>query len=310
MSNSRPTNWQRPLLEATLVSIFVLGLFYYWFGIADRYAVFLYGHTATNIPPAQPFDVITSSRYWMAGLVAAGAVMVLYVTANWLHGRMCVRRQKPCTTAIWWQVWVGCAIPISLGIPAITMSVNSPTLPPTLAAACVVATLLGLAVALLPGQWAAERPLDLIWLAADGLGLMPALMLMRAVELPGRGVSLSPAVAWFVAIGGLVAGALWLAGMSLLRLWRHKDIPGAGSLLLAGVGLSYVLMPLIHHLLATPPGYRYISTASNFFAFNFGIQLIAVIMAAGLAVGATTARRWLERRGRKKHDFAREIQSR
>ena len=190
------------------------------------------------------------------------------------------------------------------------MSVNLPTLPPALAAACVVATLLGLAVALLPGQWAAERPLDLIWLAADGLGLMPALMLLRAVELPGRGVSLSPAVAWFFAIGGLVAGALWLAGMSLLRLWRHKDMPGAGSLLLAGLGLSYVLMPLIHHLLATPPGYRYISTASNFFAFNLGIQLIAFTMAAGLAVGATSARRWLERRGRKKHDFAGEGQSR
>ena len=203
-----------------------------------------------------------------------------------------------------WQVWVWCAVPISLGIPAITMSVHSPTLPPALAAASVVATLLGLAVALLPGQWAAERPLDLIWLAADGLGMMPALMLMRAVELPGRGVSLSPAVAWFVAIGGLVAGALWLAGMSLLRLWRHKDIPGARSLLLAGLGLSYVLLPLIHHLLATPPAYRYISTASNFFAFTMGIQLIAVIMAAGLAVGATRARRWLERRGRKKHDFA------
>lgn len=95
----------------------------------------------------------------------------------------------------------------SLGIPAITMSVNWPTLPPALAAACVVATLLGLAVALLPGQWAAERPLDLIWLATDGLGLMPALMLLHAVELPGRGVSLSPVVAWFFAIGGLVAGA-------------------------------------------------------------------------------------------------------
>lgn len=295
MSNSRPSTWRRPLLEATLISIVVLGLFYYWFGIADRYAVFLYGHAATNIPPAQPFDAMTSSRYWIAGLVAAGAVMVLYVTVNWLHGRICSRRRKPCTTATWWQVWVGCAIPIGLGIPAITMSVNSPTLPPALAAACVVATLLGLALALIPGQWAAERPLDLIWLAADGLGLMPALMLLRAVELPARGVSLSPAVGWFFAIGSIVAGALWLAGMSLLRLWRHKDIPGTGSLLLAGLGLSYVLMPLIHHLLATPPGYRYISTASNFFAFNVGIQILAVIVAAGLAVGVTSVRRRLGR---------------
>lgn len=81
--------------------------------------------------------------------------------------------------------------------------------------------------------------------------------------------------------------------MSLLRLWRHKDIPGARSLLLAGLSLSYVLMPLIHHLLATPAGYRYISTASNFFAFNVGIQILALIVAAGLAVGVTSVRRRL-----------------
>lgn len=62
------------------------------------------------------------------------------------------------------------AFPISIGIPAVTMTMNSPTLPPVLAAACAAATLLGLAVAPLPGKWAAERPLDLMWLVADGVG--------------------------------------------------------------------------------------------------------------------------------------------
>jgi hypothetical protein len=83
--------------------------------------------------------------------------------------------------------------------------------------------------------------------------------------------------------------------MSMLRIWRHKETPGAGALLLAGLGLSYVLMPLVHHLLATPPAYRYISTASNFFAFNLGLQFLALIVAASLAVGATNGRRWLRR---------------
>ena len=92
-----------------------------------------------------------------------------------------------------------------MGIPAITMTVNSPTLPLSLAAACVVA---GLAVALPAGRWAAAWPGDLAWLAADGLGLVPALLLLRAVELPGRGLSVSPAVAWGAALGGLVVGAL------------------------------------------------------------------------------------------------------
>jgi len=39
------------LLHAVPISLFVLGLFYYWFDVADRYAIFLYGHLG-----ATPFD--------------------------------------------------------------------------------------------------------------------------------------------------------------------------------------------------------------------------------------------------------------
>lgn len=208
MRNSWYANWRLPLLEAMVISIFILGLFYYWYGLADRCIVFLYGHTVVGIAQAQPFDEMTSSRYWMSGLVAAGAVMALNTATNWLRGQVTAWCKKHFVPSTWWQVWVLAAIPISIGIPAITMTVNSPTLPPALAAACVVATLLGLAVALLPGKWAAERPLDLIWLVADSVGLMPALLLLRVVELPGRGLSVSNSAAWLFAIGGLLAGSV------------------------------------------------------------------------------------------------------
>ena len=59
----RRAAWRAAGLEGLLVSGVVLGLFYYWFGVADRYRVFLYGHTTSGIPPAQPFDAITASRY-------------------------------------------------------------------------------------------------------------------------------------------------------------------------------------------------------------------------------------------------------
>jgi hypothetical protein len=176
------------------------------------------------------------------------------------------------------------------------MTVNTPTLPFRLAAACAVTTLAGLAVALAPGRRAAERPGDLLCLAADGAGLMPALLLLRAVELPGRGLSVTPAVAWSFAVGGLVAGAVWLVVMSFLRLWRRKEMPGAGALFLAGIGLSYLLMPLVHYLIAGRPGFRYISDAANFFAFNPGVQLLVGIAAAGLAAGATAFRSRIDRR--------------
>ena len=198
--------WRPALIAAAPIFLFILGLFYHWFAVADRYAIFLYGHTARGIPLAQPFDAMTRSRYWMAGLVAAGAVMVIYTAFNWTLGRTMqpAQAELPSTGLV-----AGldlCALPLTIGIPAITMTRNTPTLPFGLAAACVIATLAGLALALLPGEWAARRPVDLIWLAFDGLGLMPILLLLRSVELPGRGVSVSMPLAVLLAIGGLLAG--------------------------------------------------------------------------------------------------------
>ena len=287
---------RRALVDAALISLFVLALFNYWFAVADRYIIFLYGHTAPGIPLTEPFDHITSSRYWMAGLVAAGMVLVLYLAANWSGGRITSRRGKSFGTPAWWRVWLFCALPVSIGIPAITMTVNTPTLPPSLAATCVAATLIGLTLALMPGRWAAERPDDLLWLALDGMGLIPTLLLVRAVELPGRGLSVSPAVAWFFAIGSVVGGALWLALLSVLRRWGDRPSPEAAAIFLAGVGLSYTLMPLAHYLTAGPAGFRYITNSANFFAQNSLLQLLAFAAAAGLALAATWFRGWLARR--------------
>ena len=296
MNHTLHKQWQAPLLEAVFIAAFILVLFTYWFGVANRHAVFLYDHVAVGIPRSEPFDAMTRSRYWVAGLVAAGAVLLLYPFTNWLLAQMAVRQGKQFQSSIWWHVWLLCAIPITIGIPAITMTVNSPTLPFSLATACVVATLLGLAVALLPGKWAVKQPVNLLWLAADAIGLMPALLLLRAVELPGRGLSVSYTIAWLFVIGGLIGGSLWLVVMTLLRNWRGQAMPSVTALLIAGLGLSYILLPLVHHLLATPPTYRYISTASNFFAFNPGLQVVALIVATLMAFGTTRLRRRFQHR--------------
>lgn len=293
MPSVRCAAWRRPLVEAAFISVFILGLFYYWYALADRYAVFLYGHVASpGDPQAQPFDEMTASRYWVCGLVACGAVLILYAAANWMLAQRAHRCGKRFVPSAWWRVWMLSAIPLGIGIPAITMSVNAPTLPPELAMACVVATWAGLAIALLSGEWAAERPKELLWLAADGLGLMPPLLCLRAVELPGRGVSLDMPTAWLWALGSVLSGLLWLTGMSLLRLWRHREMPSAAALFLAGVAWSYVLLPLVHYVLATPPRYRYISAAGNFFAFDPRLQVLVTAIAAGLALGVTAIRRY------------------
>jgi hypothetical protein len=282
--------WGPALAAAVPIVLFILGLFYHWFAIADRYAIFLYGHTAPGIPSAQPFDAMTRSRYWMAGLVAAGAVMVIYIAANWILGRTALRRGQDYCPPAWRRVWTLCALPLIVGIPAITMTRNQPTLPLGLAAVCVMATLVGLALALLPGEWAARRPGVFTWLACDGLGLTPILLLLHSVELPDRGVSVSMPLAILLACGGLLAGIAWLGVMTGLRAWRRRPAPPAGALLAAGLCLSYLLMPLVHHLFATPPEWRYISTASNFFAFNPVLQLVVFAAAAGTAVAVTRQR--------------------
>jgi len=277
-------DWKPALLHAAPILLFVLSLFYYWFAVADRYAIFLYGHLG-----ATPFDEVTSSRYWMSGLVAAGFVMVGYAVLNWLLGRMAVLCHRDYSPPTWWRVWILCAPLLVIGILAITMTVNWPTLPLSSAAACVVATLIGLALALAPGSWATQRPFDLVWLMLDGMGLMPSLLLLRAIELPSKGL-ISVPVACLAALGGTLAGAVWLGLMTGLRVWRHRSPPEASMLFVAGLCLSYLLMPLVHHLVFTPGEYHYISTASNFFPRGSGVQLMSFLVAAVLAIGVTRLR--------------------
>jgi hypothetical protein len=183
-----------------------------------------------------------------------------------------------------------CAPPLAVGIPIITMTLNWPTLPPPNATACVVATLIGLALALAPGAWAARRPLDLVWLVLDGVGLMPSLLFLRVIELPGRGL-VSASTAYPVALGATFAGGVWLGLVIGLRGWRHRPRPTASAVFVAGLCLSYLLMPLVHHLLFAPPAYRYISASSNFFASSVGVQSLAFFVAVMLAVGSTRVRR-------------------
>ncbi len=50
-----------------------------------------------------------------------------------------------------------------------------------------------------------------------------------------------------------------------------------------------LLIPLVRHLTAPPPDWRYITAASSFFAFDPMLWLIVVGIAALLAIGVT---RW------------------
>jgi hypothetical protein len=268
-------------LHAIAVSLFMAGLFYYWFALANRYVVFLYGHW-----DATPFDSYTRSRYWMSGLVASGAVMVLYAVANWFVGRVAGVWYRNYTPPAWWRVWSLCAIPLTTVILTITMTCNQPVLPFATAAACVATTLSGLALALAAGSLAAQRVLHLAWLTLAGAGLVPTLLLLRVVELPGKGLA-SQATVYAVALGSTLVSALWLKVITWLHRRRCGVYLKASQVLVAGLCLSYLLMPLTHYLLLTPPKFHYISTSANFFASNWIVQLASFSVAVVLAVGTT-----------------------
>ena len=274
--------WKRAVWPAVLISALILGLFLFWFGFANRYIIFLYAHLG-----ATAFDQRTRGRYWMAGLVASGLVMALYTSFSWYAGRVAARRQVAYTPPAWWRIWALCAAPLLAGIPAITMTVNWPTLPLPNALGCAMVTLLALALALQPGEWAARKPNDLAWLAVDGLALMPAMTSLRVLELPESGIGgFTPYTAWLFAAGLVFGGIAWLGVMTALRAWRRKSIPNTWELFLAGMCWGYLVGPLAHY------GFRgYITAADNFFANHTGLQLAAFGVALLMATAVTTIRR-------------------
>jgi hypothetical protein len=259
--------WGAVVIWAGFISLFVIALYYYWFAIADRYDIFLYNHMSSK-----PFDANTRSRYWMTGLVASGAVMVLYALANWYLGRITGLFHRTFTPPRWRQVWLGCAPFTGAGILIITMNVNQPTLSFSHAIPCALTAVIGLAFALLPGEMASWQPGRLICLLVAGLGLVPSLLLLRVAELPGQGF-VEALVAYPVSLGTVTAGLIWSWGVVWLYSRRSDNGIKMPELLLASICLSYLLLPLAHHVLLSPPDFRYISNSANFFAFNLWFQL-------------------------------------
>jgi hypothetical protein len=187
-------------------------------------------------------------------------------------------------------VWLLAALPVAAGIVAITTTANTPTLPLQPALACSASALAGLALALLPGRMVAREPGRLAWLALDGLGVAAVLQLGIALGLPARGLIGWPA-AVAAAGGALLGGAIWLGALGSVQRRRGVPPPSAGALFLAGCAWTYLLLPLTHYLLFTPPGYRYITAAGNFFAGSAAAQVATWGLAAALAWGAARLRR-------------------
>ena len=267
------------VLYTLLIVAAVLGLFFYWFGKANRYEIFLYGHL-----DAHPFDNRTVSRYWMAGLVAAGIVSVGYGLLNWLAARGLGIFGRKYTPPNWLPVWLYGILPVGAGIVWITVTQNTPVLPLPIALRVAAIAILGLAPALAIGTEMAFPTWRIFGTFIAAGGIVPVVLLLRAIELPAQGI-LSTKQALGMAAGGVIFGIVWLT--AAISVFNRQQIKlHRQEIILFGGYIIYEILPLVHYLFLTPAPYHYITVTDNFFAKSWVIQSVSWLTAIGGVVGA------------------------
>ena len=282
-ASQRP--WRAAIAPALSIAAPMLALIARWFATRDRHIVFLYHHDMGALyPDTSSFSAVTASRYWMAGLVAAAVGGALYLMLMGVLGRLRPPASGGSKKPDGRRVAALAGALLVVGVPAITMTVNAPTLPALHAARVTLAALCGLAIAVWAGDLAYERPVDWLWLAADGLGLSCLLLMLISVERLGRW-SARGATMYVVMMAIMVGvGLVWLGVVTAAGWFLRRRASRLRDLLLAGLGVSYLAMPLLHHTVGTD-GYFYISDSANFFADHAWVQGVVWLVVAGFAWG-------------------------
>ena len=238
--------------------------------MADRNIVFLYYHDmGPLIPSTAPFSFVTRSRYWMAGLVASGVVMVIYCCVNTAIRLL----NKSYAPPPWQSVWLRTAVPLTVSIPLITMTTpNAPGLPINLALWVTSATLAGVALAIQPGTLAGHNPFDAALLAVDGLAI--SLINIGATGIERIQGWLARGAQHYVVLMAvmILSGGVMILVMTGVRYALKRPPISAMTLFIAGLCVAYPGMSILHHVMFTD-GYFYITDSDNFFSRNIPLQV-------------------------------------
>ncbi len=247
--------FKKEIIISILITIISLGVYLYLFDYADRRIVFLYEHIGLK-----PFDRMTTGRYWMTGFVLSGFLTFLYLIAQ-LISRFIIKMEK-----IYWVTIIKLSwIPLILGIVIITMTLGEPKMTLSIAISSATALMIGFSVA----DDLIMNFKSTITYLITGLGLVPFLVLFRALELPGKGI-LTLNISILVVVISIVCGFLWLLIANRLFIKHKAPLIKVIKGILA---ISYLGLPVFHYLIATPKGIPYITSSDNFFADNIVLRI-------------------------------------
>lgn len=254
---------------AILMILISLGVYTYLFIYADRKVVFLYSHLGST-----PFDAMTSGRYWMAGFVLSGFLTLFYLII-----KLMMKLLFPNTHPRWKTIVQLSFLPLFLGILIITMNFGEPHLTFSLALSSAATLIIGLIIG-----FSVVDDLILHFQSTKnylitGFGLMPFLSLFRTLELPAKGI-LSWSTSILVTIFSMIGGLLWVFTAYLLI---EKNKPPLIKVLTGTLAITYVALPVLHYLLATPEGIPYITTSGNVFAQDMVLRISTWIVLILLA---------------------------
>jgi hypothetical protein len=252
------------LIISAFISILSLCVYLYLFGYADRKIVFLYEHLSLA-----PFDKMTTGRYWMAGFVLSGFLTVLYLVVQ-LFLKF-VLKSEPMS---WKPILKLTAIPLITGVVLIIMTTGEPKLTFVIAISSALALISGTAIGFSVSDDLIENLKSTFIYLFIGVGLVPFLILFRALELPGKGI-ITVGMSIIVTATLFVGSFCWL--LIFYRLFSSHR-PGTINVIKGAVLIGYLGLPCLHYLFATPKAIPYITSANNFFAENIVLRLINWIL--------------------------------
>lgn len=255
----------RVLAYSIPICIIILALMYYWFAIEDRNSIFLYYHDmGAKVPDTSPFSFVTSSRYWMSGLVANGFVFLLYSFFTFIRLQFKGGFSQPDKL----HVLYICAPILIVGTLIITMTMNEPVLPFNHALKVALANLIGLMIALYTAQITSKNFLHNVFQVIDGFAI--GLMMNASTWLENIDTMPAWRVMVLLKIYMICFILIIITSVGYIKTRKSQKVH---ALFLYCLAIGYLFGSLFHYLFGTD-GHYYITNSDNFFTRNIAVQFI------------------------------------